>query len=508
VNLDVDIDSCLVDTILKANTLSDELMIEVLSNAENACDEVRLFELTLHFSKLQGENQNFTNAFDLAWKSINIAESLNDTLLMAQANSYLGTLYYFFNKREEAERLLKKSNRFYNYLHQRELVSNQQLISSYYDLAVLYRWFNLNENTKAYIDSCFILSEKYNQKETDRAIIDAEYAMLIAKEGNIDTAFQILHDAEALFNQLPESESEEKSFLVILHTYLGDAFYYNENFHNAIVHYQKSLEAIERYNSHLGHRVFIFEKLSKALEKEGCLKEALESLRQSYSIAHEYFSARSTKNRDLIKINNKYKDIVNEQKLQLLKKQKYIIISWGVFILFFLLFVGVLIVYRNKIEKNKLVKKNEEITMEKEASDELLELRNKELTAYTLKIIEKEDLLDKFAKQLKTLVKPDDKLSLALLSTRTFGSKVLWEEFNSRFVNVNTDFYRNLAKLHPNLSPTELKHCALIKLNFSAKEMSQLLGISLTGVNVARYRLRKKLGLTRDVNLVKFMSSI
>ena len=84
----------------------------------------------------------------------------------------------------------------------------------------------------------------------------------------------------------------------------------------------------------------------------------------------------------------------------------------------------------------------------------------------------------------------------------------LWEVFNARFVNLNENFYERLQAKVPDLSSTDLKICALIKLNFTGKEMSYLLGISLGSVHVARHRIRKKLNLERDVNLTCYINSI
>ena len=60
----------------------------------------------------------------------------------------------------------------------------------------------------------------------------------------------------------------------------------------------------------------------------------------------------------------------------------------------------------------------------------------------------------------------------------------------------------------PDLSAADLKVCALIKLNFTGKEMSHLLGISLGSVHVARHRLRKKMNLNRSDNLTNYINSI
>ncbi|MEL6194490.1 MAG: tetratricopeptide repeat protein, partial [Bacteroidota bacterium] len=82
-----------------------------------------------------------------------------------------------------------------------------------------------------------------------------------------------------------------------------------------------------------------------------------------------------------------------------------------------------------------------------------------------------------------------------------------WKEFRTRFVSVNKGFYDKMQARFPALSQRDLKLCALIKLNFSCKEMAKLLGISVESAHTSRYRLRKKLNLTRDVNLTEFIAS-
>jgi DNA-binding CsgD family transcriptional regulator len=55
------------------------------------------------------------------------------------------------------------------------------------------------------------------------------------------------------------------------------------------------------------------------------------------------------------------------------------------------------------------------------------------------------------------------------------------------------------------LSPNEQKLCAFLRLNLNTKEVANLMNISARGVEVARYRLRKKLGLKKGENLSKFV---
>jgi DNA-directed RNA polymerase specialized sigma24 family protein len=80
-----------------------------------------------------------------------------------------------------------------------------------------------------------------------------------------------------------------------------------------------------------------------------------------------------------------------------------------------------------------------------------------------------------------------------------------WEQFEYHFDQVHGDFLNRLREHFHDLTPNEQKLCALLRLNLSTKEISNLMSISLRGVEIARYRLRKKLGLDLGQNLSKFI---
>ncbi len=67
----------------------------------------------------------------------------------------------------------------------------------------------------------------------------------------------------------------------------------------------------------------------------------------------------------------------------------------------------------------------------------------------------------------------------------------------------------NLIQRFPDLSPNEQRLCAFLKLNLATKEISSMTGQSPRAIEMARFRLRKKLGIsTQDVNLITFISQI
>ena len=80
-----------------------------------------------------------------------------------------------------------------------------------------------------------------------------------------------------------------------------------------------------------------------------------------------------------------------------------------------------------------------------------------------------------------------------------------WEDFKAHFEQVHGNFLVNLKEKFPQLSSNDLKIAALTRLNMNIKETSNILGISPDSVKTARYRLRKKLGMDQEADLISFL---
>ncbi|MAW94232.1 MULTISPECIES: hypothetical protein [unclassified Leeuwenhoekiella] len=80
-----------------------------------------------------------------------------------------------------------------------------------------------------------------------------------------------------------------------------------------------------------------------------------------------------------------------------------------------------------------------------------------------------------------------------------------WKVFETTFKEINDEFFQKLLEDHPALSSKDLKLCAYLKMNLATKEIAPLMAISVRGVEIHRYRLRKKLGLKSGKNLSKFL---
>ena len=83
-----------------------------------------------------------------------------------------------------------------------------------------------------------------------------------------------------------------------------------------------------------------------------------------------------------------------------------------------------------------------------------------------------------------------------------------WETFETNLNQIHNEFIINLSKKYPNLTSKDIKLCIYLKMNLSSKEIAPMMNISFRGVELHRYRLRKKLNLVQDENLSKFLLTV
>lgn len=161
-----------------------------------------------------------------------------------------------------------------------------------------------------------------------------------------------------------------------------------------------------------------------------------------------------------------------------------------------------------EIERNE-----QQITkLQKKQLEAEVDFKNKELASATMHLVQRGKLLSKIGDELLPLVQQttnkdtaDDIKKVIRLLNEAKKLDHDWEQFAIHFDHVHANFLSNLKDKYPNLSPSDLKLCAYLKLNLSSKEIAQLLNITPRAVEVSRYRLRKKFGLTPDVNLFDFL---
>lgn len=143
-----------------------------------------------------------------------------------------------------------------------------------------------------------------------------------------------------------------------------------------------------------------------------------------------------------------------------------------------------------------------------------IEFQNKELTSFTLFIAQKNELLQQLKKEFQdTLKTMDDKTRVRLKKfVRSLDLHIEkdkdWQRVKMHFERVHKGFFDKLILKHPGLTSNDLRFCAYLQMNLTTKEIANLLGSSVRTVESSRYRLRKKLELSGDDDLVVYMHQI
>jgi DNA-binding CsgD family transcriptional regulator len=207
------------------------------------------------------------------------------------------------------------------------------------------------------------------------------------------------------------------------------------------------------------------------------------------------------------------------------------------FIIYFLLLAGLiagsLFGQKRKFEKEKdLLKEQHEakeaqhlrqveqtkaalIQIQNEKLEAEISFKNKELASATLHLVQKGEILVTIQEALNQIlaksknpeVKKETQHLINLLNFDTTLDEG-WEQFAHHFDLVHVDFLKRLREKYPQLSANDEKLSAYLRMNLSTKETAQLMNISVRGVEASRYRLRKKLNLSNDANLVEFMMKV
>ena len=138
--------------------------------------------------------------------------------------------------------------------------------------------------------------------------------------------------------------------------------------------------------------------------------------------------------------------------------------------------------------------------------------RDKELANQTMDLIHKNKFLTKIKEDLEKIkgASSDEMLKVKISSmigkiNKDVDHDKQWEVFETAFDEVHEDFLNRLKTRFPNLTPKELRLCAYLRMNISTKEIAPLMNISIRGVEICRYRVRKKIKIDRDTNLTSLL---
>lgn len=167
---------------------------------------------------------------------------------------------------------------------------------------------------------------------------------------------------------------------------------------------------------------------------------------------------------------------------------------------------------QQEMERERVLQEQERAELEKQRLALELDENNRQLLTTALQLQQSRELLTEFEKTIAELRQSRDTGTLRsgledmikeIRQQRDLADD--WEHIKMHFEKVHPAFFTRLKEQFPTLTQTELKLCAYTRMNFTGKEIGRLLNINPASVQVARYRLKKKMNLPEEMNFTDFV---
>ncbi len=196
-----------------------------------------------------------------------------------------------------------------------------------------------------------------------------------------------------------------------------------------------------------------------------------------------------------------------------IKKPWYM--TWYAYILYIAVVVSLTLLFkriftvdvrrRNQLREYALSQNRLESELSIKTNEQMLTMRF---------LMQKNEILTQLQEKIQLLKNDSSKYPVKYIrdieKVITEGLDLQTEEWKGAMNNLKLSeqgFFKELKEKNPNLTPHDLRLCSYLRMNFTTREIARLLNISTRGVEIGRYRLRRKLGLSHDENLTEFLMS-
>ena len=385
--------------------------------------------------------------------------------------------------------------------------------SVYNNLAVILRYKGTSRLAEGYIKKGLALIQGRPDYYTLQLRLMANYGDLLLQEKRYAESLEFLEKGLRLSE---EKEDALMQFAFIY--YLGTWHDKKGNTAEALRYYTRYYENAQAEGNHTTIRE-VARNLSALYEKTGDAAQALKFLRISTDSEEKIKTAETGQELAKAELKASLKALQEEMAAESTSLARRYRIALGLSA--GLALVGLLLyfIYRRKyriaqlysMEKERAARK---LQLDKELLEAELEAKGKHLTTEIIDKLRKNEIIEDIVKKLlphtrTTSGDTQKALGDIVRSLQSFQDKAAMEEFEMRFRLVDQDFYQKIHEVCPDLTTTERRLCAFLRLNMNTKEISALTGQSIRAIEIGRTRLRKKLNLTHtDTSLVEFLSSL
>lgn len=366
-----------------------------------------------------------------------------------------------------------------------------------------------------------------NRQMGDRKNIAANLNNLGLLEGHPEEKIRYLQEAIQINKSLGANWSLAENY-----NNLATQYFYRKDYSKALEWLQNAfilannLSAKELICDNYRYQTWVYTAL-------GNYKKAYENMQHLYELEKDMLSEKKLREIELNVADRRFRSQQQELnlkqkelKIKSLQRDMLVMLACGLGILFVLALVVwrvrqkrrmVLLEAAKKIEaqQKEVMRLQMEKTEEEKRNMEIeLEHSKNELTNFACYVRSKNELIEKIKSMIKDSykeAKPEVKAQLKTINA--FITQYQNKEDNlgtliAEMDRLNAEFLVRLTETHPDLSKNEKQLASLLRIDFSTKDIALLIGSTPKTVNMARYRLRKKLGLETDEGLNAYMKKM
>jgi len=487
------------------------LALEYANESVDLANKIHSDSLTLQANLNQAnaylQLSNYPRALQSYQRAIHGAQELSDSATFFGAQANLGIIYYYQNDYQNALREYLKALEQYPRRHldsdRQTAMQKARLLNN---IGIVYDETKRFEDAKRYYDDALTLARKLGNPEVIANILNNQ-GTLYRDLGNNDLAFKHYREAMDLRKKNNDNLGVARSYHNIGQFYLEQL----ENYDSA-EHYLKRAMSLGEEVGSLQTVQSASSLLYKLYKHQGAYKDALETLEMSMRASDSLFNEETTRKIAQLEMQFEFDRKQSLQEAEQKEKELYFWIGVGGIFLLLIIVTLLFFLQRNKTRRSQLEQAH--LNLEKINLKNDLALKDKELATNIMYLLNKNELINSISEKLleiKHNVAPESQgaVQKVVLDLQSNLQPELWQEFEFRFQQVHEHFYKTLNEKFPDLTPSEIRLCAFLKLNMTTKEISAITHQNAKSIDVARTRLRKKLNLTgTDHNLVTFLAQL
>lgn len=376
------------------------------------------------------------------------------------------------------------------------------------NLGSLYLQRGNPDSAKYYLDRALQISESFGDSSVIYSV-RFNLGKLGVETGNqIDGLNQMLAAKKGLM-KLGLSNNRILNFLDI-----SDVHAALDQLNNAILNAEEVYElGVKRGSS--GIRLKALERLHVYYQMRGNHSKAYTLLQELYELQTRIYDEEEAAvvggmeaERRLVKKEQENLLLLNRSAIQdiQIENQRMVIILIGV-VSVSIMFVGFFFVHQQKIKKRLVELELKKTEQHKKLIENELEYKSQQLVNFAMQITQKNEFIQSLKEKIKGAENPDIEGIAEIVKVNESITKDR-EEFEQYVQNVCEGFFVKLNQRYPEITSSDKRLAALLRLDLSSKEISTVLNISPKSVDMGRYRLRKKMDLEASSNLVEVLQSI